>query len=914
MPFQDLPCRREESAPILDLSDPREIWRYFDDLDFLFAKHRVSDPQEKKRAAVNYPSVAVERLWKTVRALGDPTRSYEDFKAEIIALYPEAIAAQEHTLADFDRLVTDRTRTPIGSEIELGAYYRDFLIISRFLIAKGRISVQMQARALLASFEPCLATAVHSRLERKFLDHFPDDPYETDDIYDAALYALVWQRAAPLIEPLREIPTLSTPAPTMPAPLQSPPPTFHALLPATEALSPAQSDPVTAMHALTWECAASPVPAPRDAPTTSTPTPAIAVPIPSPPPPAQAYPPALRFIQADMPAAIPTFVPQHPAPLVPVPRDVSPPSAPTLATPAPSQFPPPSNHAFPPVPESPQPAQTNPITVTLDALAEAIATLKTGLEAILSAQQSAESCAPESDAAQSRAEQCKFCRSAVHLEEECEEADKYILAGKCKRNVFGKIVLPSGAEVPWRIKGKCLRERFEEYHRQYPGQQAAPAYLEDLARLRRPAPQDAMGAMSLGTKATTPAMCEALRQPRSPERTLRDPRAASDQTRTPEVSGDPRKTKGRPSATLAVPRIITRPSSGQSGPEHYKAATRAPPRMRESNFAQQLSAAARFSVSPEACAMYSVQATTPQLARDPEREEAMPFKRPQVLATAVVARASAAPPETVQKAADPASVVPLSVHEVPASVHDTAGPSRKVRDTISVPVNILHSTRDTPRVPPSVRVSVPPGVPIPSRASASVRDPISVHASIRDLANPRSARVASRHVHETASARSQAGVPRAANNITRVAPASVCDTASPPRSVHDSCSAPSRVSASVPKSPSVRFSVPKRPQLASQSPHTPNAIRSRPRWPRSRPSCHASVHEGPQTLHPPRLSAPPFPRFTQPANPHNELRATQPNSDEQPANRRRATAPQLPFRPRKPPDTVRQACAMPARF
>src|SRR6266702_412821 len=187
----------------------------------------------------------------------------------------------------------------------------------------------------------------------------------------------------------------------------------------------------------------------------------------------------------------------------------------------------------------------------------------------------------------------------MHLEEECEEADKYILAGKCKCNMFGKIVLPSGAEVPRRIKGRSLQERFEEYHRQYPGQQAAPAYLEDLARLRRPIPQDTMGAMSLDTKVMTPAMCEALRQPRSPERMLCDPRAASNQTRTPEVSGDPRKTKGRPSMTLAVPKITARPSSSQSGPECHKATIGAPLWMRELNFAQQLSAAARFTALPE---------------------------------------------------------------------------------------------------------------------------------------------------------------------------------------------------------------------------------------------------------------------------------------------------------------------------
>jgi len=120
--------------PVLDLTDPCEIPCYFDDLEFLFLKHHISDAQEKKRAAVNYLSMAVEQLWKTAHTFGDPTRSYEDFKVEVIMLYPEVIAAQEYSLTDFDRLVANHARTPIHSEIELGAYYRDFLIISHFLI------------------------------------------------------------------------------------------------------------------------------------------------------------------------------------------------------------------------------------------------------------------------------------------------------------------------------------------------------------------------------------------------------------------------------------------------------------------------------------------------------------------------------------------------------------------------------------------------------------------------------------------------------------------------------------------------------------------------------------------------------------------------------------------------------------
>lgn len=80
---------------------------------------------------------------------------------------------------------------------------------------------------------------------------------------------------------------------------------------------------------------------------------------------------------------------------------------------------------------------------------------------------------------------------------------KYILAGKCKRNVFGKLTLPSGGEVPRSIRGWCLWERFDKYHRQHPNQQAAPGYLETLARTQRPTPQSAISAAPLAMEATS---------------------------------------------------------------------------------------------------------------------------------------------------------------------------------------------------------------------------------------------------------------------------------------------------------------------------------------------------------------------------------------------------------------------------
>ncbi len=271
MPFKDMPCRPEASAPILDLTHPLAILRYFNDLEFLFLKHCVSDAKEKKQAAVMYPSdVAVEALWKTAFAFSDPTCSYEDFKAEIIALYPEVTVAQELALDDLEKFVADRARSPICSEEELGEYHRHFLLVSRSLISKNRIDTNMQARCFLASFEPNLAAAIHSQLERRFPDHFPADPYKTEDIYKAALDILEWQRYAPLARapwtlwPIGSMPTTRIPATAQPTPPQQ----VYISPYAPQSPSPAQVDPMAAtLDTLTEVIAAVEQPAPVEWPT-----------------------------------------------------------------------------------------------------------------------------------------------------------------------------------------------------------------------------------------------------------------------------------------------------------------------------------------------------------------------------------------------------------------------------------------------------------------------------------------------------------------------------------------------------------------------------------------------------------------------------------------------------------------------
>jgi hypothetical protein len=69
---------------------------------------------------------------------------------------------------------------------------------------------------------------------------------------------------------------------------------------------------------------------------------------------------------------------------------------------------------------------------------------------------------------------CNFCGSTDHFIWDCDVMVEYTKAGKCKHSsASGKVVLPSGAEVPRGIPRTWLRDRVDKWHCQNPGQMGA---------------------------------------------------------------------------------------------------------------------------------------------------------------------------------------------------------------------------------------------------------------------------------------------------------------------------------------------------------------------------------------------------------------------------------------------------------
>ncbi|KAI0953768.1 hypothetical protein AcV7_007202 [Taiwanofungus camphoratus] len=178
-PTPFIPPQGHSTAPIFD---PTE------DIEVLFTQCRIVDDAEKKSWAIRYPSIDVTDLWETLESFSDQTKTYAQWKADVLALYPGTDDIRKWSLVDMDQLIGERIG--IHNATDLGSYYRDFISITKHLITQRRLSDIEQSRVFLQGFQPSLLAQLEARLHLKHPDHYPDDPYPLSDIHAAATFIL----------------------------------------------------------------------------------------------------------------------------------------------------------------------------------------------------------------------------------------------------------------------------------------------------------------------------------------------------------------------------------------------------------------------------------------------------------------------------------------------------------------------------------------------------------------------------------------------------------------------------------------------------------------------------------------------------------------------------------------------------
>ena len=192
-----MPARGEHAAPAFDQSKPRELVRFFEELEYLFTRADLKDEADKKKHVLRYVDFEVEQIWKTFPEYASATKSYEDFKAAILVHYPDASGDYVYSLRDMDTLIGECQRLGISNTSELADYHLKFLSITSWLIEKEELGSLEQQRGYVRAFKLRLLGAVNNRLQMKFPDHHPNVPYKVKDVYEAARFILQSATTAP---------------------------------------------------------------------------------------------------------------------------------------------------------------------------------------------------------------------------------------------------------------------------------------------------------------------------------------------------------------------------------------------------------------------------------------------------------------------------------------------------------------------------------------------------------------------------------------------------------------------------------------------------------------------------------------------------------------------------------------------
>src|SRR5215470_18993123 len=101
---QTMPARGHSTAPKFDPTQPRELRRYFDEIELQFARCNVTDGQDKKRFARHYVDIDTAALWDSIPET-DGASTWAQYKTAIIALYPRAAEDRKWNVSDVDKLI-----------------------------------------------------------------------------------------------------------------------------------------------------------------------------------------------------------------------------------------------------------------------------------------------------------------------------------------------------------------------------------------------------------------------------------------------------------------------------------------------------------------------------------------------------------------------------------------------------------------------------------------------------------------------------------------------------------------------------------------------------------------------------------------------------------------------------------------
>lgn len=126
---------RSREAPKFDSSQPKELLRFFDEMEIMFEEAGMTGHSARKNALGRYTDSVTQQQWEGLP--GFETSTWEKFKEQIISNYPEAETLKMGTLRSLEKMCQVHRGIDIDDFPQLVAFRREFVPEAEKLIKNG---------------------------------------------------------------------------------------------------------------------------------------------------------------------------------------------------------------------------------------------------------------------------------------------------------------------------------------------------------------------------------------------------------------------------------------------------------------------------------------------------------------------------------------------------------------------------------------------------------------------------------------------------------------------------------------------------------------------------------------------------------------------------------------------------------
>ncbi|KAJ3887407.1 hypothetical protein GG344DRAFT_80784 [Lentinula edodes] len=160
-----LPKRDERSAPKFDPKNEALLPNFFEEFERTAKAAGINEDAERmKRTVLGYLDAKTMRFWQSLDTFDDDTKTWEEFKTEILDYYPGATGTAEVTTEELVRVVETFQKKVISTTQELAEYHREFAVVAKALRTQGTLSEILIAQHYVRPFPESIRMRIDTGL------------------------------------------------------------------------------------------------------------------------------------------------------------------------------------------------------------------------------------------------------------------------------------------------------------------------------------------------------------------------------------------------------------------------------------------------------------------------------------------------------------------------------------------------------------------------------------------------------------------------------------------------------------------------------------------------------------------------------------------------------------------------------